>query len=264
MQNNQLNAQEIRDCLRAEYRQIPISIEQQVTSTNQTAKEQALNGAPHGSLWLAESQTAGRGRLGRSFFSPNQQGIYLSLLLRRQTEQQPLLLLTTLAAVAVRRAVAEVCGIATQIKWVNDIYLHDRKLAGILAEGVISPAGELTAVVLGIGLNFCGKQEEYPSELQNVLTTLYREAAPVSRNQLITAILNQLLLLAEQPALHTAALQEYRTHSWLLGQAITWQENDILYKGMALDIDAAGGLLVAKENGEQLTLRSGEVTVRKQ
>ncbi|MCE5197115.1 MAG: biotin--[acetyl-CoA-carboxylase] ligase [Negativicutes bacterium] len=264
MQDNQLNAAIIREHLRAEYRQIPISIAQQVASTNQTAREEARNGASHGSLWLAESQTAGRGRLGRSFFSPDRQGIYLSLLLRRQREQQPLLLLTTLAAVAVRRAVAEVCGIATQIKWVNDIYLRDRKLAGILAEGVIGPAGELTAVVLGIGLNFCGKQETYPPELQNVLTALYREAAPVSRNQLIAAIINQLLLLADQPALQAAALQEYRAHSWLLGQAITWQENGILYKGTALDIDAAGGLLVAKEDGEQTTLRSGEVTVRRQ
>jgi len=263
MKNKLLNAAEIREHLLSEYRLIPITVDQQVTSTNQTAKEQALFGAVHGSVWLAESQTAGRGRLGRSFFSPGQQGIYLSLLLRRRNEQQQLLL-TTLAAVAVRRAVSEVCGLETQIKWVNDLYLNDRKLCGILAEGVISLAGELSAVVLGIGLNFSGKQEEYPPELQNVITALYREAAPVSRNQLIAAILNQLLLLADQPSLHAAALQEYRAHSWLLGQAIAWQENDITCKGIALDIDPTGGLVIERENGEKIILRSGEVTVRKQ
>lgn len=264
MKNRLLNAEEIREHLLSEYRQIPITVDQQVASTNQTAKEQALFGAVHGSVWLAESQTAGRGRLGRSFFSPDQQGIYLSVLLRRRNERQQLLLLTTLAAVAVRRAVAEVCGLETQIKWVNDLYLNDRKLCGILAEGVISSVGELSAAVLGIGLNFSGKQEEYPPELQDVITALYREAAPISRNQLIAAILNQLLLLADQPSLHAAALQEYRAHSWLLGQAITWQENNMTCKGTALDIDPTGGLMIEKENGEQIILRSGEVTVLKQ
>lgn len=264
MKNRLLNAEEIREHLLVEFRQIPITVEQQVVSTNLTAKDQAKLGALHGSVWLAESQTAGRGRLGRSFFSPAQQGIYFSVLLRRQKEEQPLLLLTTLAAVAVRRAIAAVCCIDTKIKWVNDLYLNDRKLCGILTEGVISPAGELSAAVLGIGLNFSGKQEEYPPELQNSITALYREAAPVSRNALTAAILNQLLLLASQPSLHIAALQEYRENSWLLGEAIIWQENTIACKGTALDIDPTGGLIIERENGEQIILRSGEVTVRKQ
>ena len=132
-------------------------------STNQEAKRMALESAEQGSAVLAEEQSAGRGRLGRSFFSPRGNGLYMSVILRPKADVSNAVLITTAAAVGVCRAIDTVTGRHPQIKWVNDLYLNEKKICGILTEAVTNfETGVIESVVVGIGINFKGSQSTLP------------------------------------------------------------------------------------------------------
>lgn len=218
-------------------------------STNRVAKELARQGAVHGTVVTALRQTAGRGRLGRSFFSP-ESGIYLSVILRPQLPPADWTLVTPMAAVAVCRAVEELCGISPRIKWVNDLYLGDKKLCGILCEG----AGD--AVIVGIGLNYAMPPDGFPSDIP--ATALYPpEGGPVSKETLAEAMAKA--ILAAQPH---ECMSEYRRRNLVPGKTITVHPvSGTPYSAKALDIDRRGRLVVQAESGI-LTLDSGEVSIR--
>lgn len=218
-------------------------------STNRVAKELARQGAAHGMVVSALRQTAGRGRLGRSFFSP-EGGIYLSVILRPQLPPEERTLVTPMAAVAVCRAVEELCGISPRIKWVNDLYLGEKKLCGILCEG----AGD--AVIVGIGLNYTMPPEGFPSDIP--ATALYPpEGGPVSKEALAEAMVKA--VLAAQPQ---ECINEYRRRNLVPGKDITvYPVGGTPYSAKALDIDERGRLVVQTQDNI-LTLDSGEVSVR--
>ena len=138
-------------------------------STNRRLSELAAQGAPAGTVVIADSQTAGRGRLGRSFSSPPGRGIYLSYLARPQGGIEAAGELTARTAVAVRRAVSEVCAVAPGIKWVNDLVLGGRKICGILAE---TSGGTGGGIIVGIGINVCGAAADFPPELRQTVSTV--------------------------------------------------------------------------------------------
>jgi len=140
----------IRACLHTHTFGRDIRVEPCLPSTNTTAKELAAAGASEGTVVIARRQTAGRGRLGRSFSSP-EGGVYMSLILRPAADTDPGLV-TSCGAVAVARAIRRQCDLPVGIKWVNDLFIHGRKVCGILAEGVLDPTGGLTAIVLGLGI----------------------------------------------------------------------------------------------------------------
>lgn len=158
-----------------------------VPSTNQAAKLAAVSGdAGHGSLVAALEQTEGRGRRGRSFCSPREAGLYFSVVLHPGESLQESLLITTAAAVAVYKAVLEVCGISLGIKWVNDLFKDGKKVCGILTEAMTDfESGNIESAIVGIGLNlFPG--EEIPEELENIAGALYdteEEAGRADRNR---------------------------------------------------------------------------------
>ena len=168
-------------------------------STNQLAKQAAVSGeAGHGSFVIAQQQTAGRGRRGRSFYSPEDAGLYLSVVLEPKGETlQESLLLTTAAAVAVYKAVQKVCGISLDIKWVNDLYFHGRKVCGILTEAITDfESGNIEYAIVGIGLNLYCAAVGYPEELQGIAGALYPDetsASGIDRNLLTAEIVNFLL-----------------------------------------------------------------------
>lgn len=218
-------------------------------STNRVAKELARQGAVHGTVVTALRQTAGRGRLGRSFFSP-ESGIYLSVILRPQLPPADWTLVTPMAAVAVCRAVEELCGISPRIKWVNDLYQGDKKLCGILCEG----AGD--AVIVGIGLNYAMPPDGFPSDIP--ATALYPpEGGPVSKETLAEAMAKA--VLAAQPH---ECINEYRSRNLVPGREITvYPVSGVPYSAKALNIDDRGRLVVQAESGI-LTLDSGEVSIR--
>ena len=226
-----------------------------VDSTNTKVKEMALCGAAEGVTMIADAQTGGRGRLGRTFASPRG-GLYLSTLLRPTAPIDPGVV-TCCAAVAAARAVESLCAVTVDIKWVNDLFLHGRKVAGILAEGILSPQGHLAAIVLGVGINVEGT---LPVELDGVATTLAEHGAHLCREDLAAAFLNEweLIETASDP---TAVMEEYRRRNLVLGRQVTVMQGSVSYPATALAITDGGHLRVTTPDGER-ELVSGEVSLR--
>lgn len=231
-------------------------------STNQTAKEQALSGAGHGTVILANRQSAGRGRKGRAFFSPPG-GLYMSVVLKPDALPfDQVTCVTAFAAVAVCEALRETAGVSPGIKWVNDIQLDGKKVCGILTEAVTDfESGGLDWIVVGLGVNLGVRAEDFPPELQSIAASVDPEGSiPSLRNRLCAAILNRLLSgdVPDQPQM----LRRYRELLRTLGRPVTVIQGDTQYPATALDIDGAGHLLVEKADGTRAVLTSGEVSIR--
>ena len=222
-------------------------------STNLKVKEMAEHGASEGVTLIVERQTGGRGRLGRSFHSP-EGGLYLSTLLR-PTDPNPGHI-TCCAAVAAARAIESLCDAKIDIKWVNDLYLNGRKVAGILAEGVLSPDGSLAAVVLGIGINV--GEMTFPDELQSIATALGNEGFALTREDLAAAFLGALTDALTDPT----AMEEYRRRNLVLGRQVTVMRGGETYPATAESITDEGHLTVRTADGYTHTLFSGEVSLR--
>ena len=228
-------------------------------STNRVAKELAAEGAPEGTLVVAQKQSNGRGRLGRSFFSP-EGGIYMSMVLRPQIAAEKALLITTCGAVAVARAIEKLGGGEAGIKWVNDIFVNGKKVCGILAEAGLSGASEYPDyVVLGIGINV--KKQSVPEELKDIVGCL--EDIPrcrILKEELIAAVWEEFAGLYQ--TLSTAVyMEEYKRRSILLGREVTVLAADGDYRAVVTDIDKDGHLVIRRD-GKESFLSSGEVSVR--
>ena len=242
--------------------EVKIDIYDELESTNQTAKKEAMIGeAGHGSFVIARSQTAGRGRRGRGFYSPADAGLYMSVILKPQGTLHDSLLITTAAAVAVYRAVEQICGIQLDIKWVNDLFYHGRKVCGILTEAVTDfESGNIDFVVVGIGLNLYQDSDTLPTELQKIAGALYtdREAADTAdRNRLAAVIVNELRKETRDLKLSP----DYISHNMIPGHEITITDGKSSRKAFALEICQDGRLKVREENGEETVLAFGEVSV---
>lgn len=235
-----------------------------VDSTNQIAKKMALEGAPHASVILAEEQTDGRGRLGRSFYSPEGSGIYLSILLRPERTKETAILTTTAAAVAVCRALAKELKICAQIKWVNDIFIGKRKICGILTEAVSDfETGTIEALILGIGINVRENEKGFPGEIRNSAGTLAKSTglAHISRNRLAASVIDEVLSI-NQHLDPGNFLKEYKSKCFILGKNITVYRGAEQYKAKAIDIGEKGELIVKKQDGTFSVLNSGEISIR--
>ncbi len=238
----------------------PVHLYEKLESSNQTAKQLALAGAPHGTLVLTDQQSAGRGRLGRRFESPAGKGVYLSLILRADIPAADAQAVTVCAAVAVCRAVKKLCGLELSIKWVNDLYYHGKKVCGILTEaGADLESGRLEWLVVGIGLNLTAAPEDFPEELRRIAGSLFPGSpSPVSRVGLAGTIARELLALC--PAFD--CLDEYRSRCFVPGHWVTVCTGNETYAALALSIDDKGRLVVRRENGRTEALRHGEVSIR--
>lgn len=232
-----------------------------VESTNTYAKELAAAGEPEGTLVIAEHQTAGRGRRGRSFFSTEGTGITMSLVLRPELAPEKAALLTSMTAVAVARAIDAVSGLYSGIKWVNDIFLNGKKVCGILVDaGMNSADGRLSYAIVGIGINV--GRLKFPEELQGIATTVSNECGrEISREELVAAVLNEMERL--YPTFAAGGfLKESRERSILLGREI--RVLDPVHgdeTARAVEIDGQGQLVV-EIDGRLRTLNSGEVSIR--
>lgn len=264
-----LSVEGIRLGLKAEYRHREICVCKCVDSTNQEIKRRALDGAEEGLVVIAEEQTAGRGRKGRGFFSPPGTGIYMSVLFCPTAEQsEDVVLVTTAASVAVCRAIREVLQEEAQIKWVNDVYFHGKKICGILTEAVSDiESGRIATVVVGIGINYRFPENGVPQELENIVGAVCDDSHLVPRNTLVAAVLNELYdLYGSLP--DKAYMEDYRRWSNVLGREIRFsasaggEPGDAWEYGTAVDIDEDGGLMVRLQNGEKRVLRTGEITLR--
>ena len=238
----------------------PVYVYDTLESSNRTAKLLALDGAPHGTLVLTAHQSAGRGRLGRTFESPAGKGVYCSVLLRPNVPAASAQTATISAAVAVCRAVHDLCGLELAIKWVNDVYYQGKKVCGILTEaGTDLESGRLEWLVVGIGLNLTATPADWPPELARKAGSLYPGGpSPVSRAALAGAIARELLALC--PGFD--CLDEYRARCFVPGHWVTVCAEAETYAARAIAIDDEGRLVVERENGRREALRCGEVTTR--
>lgn len=238
----------------------PLNVVEETDSTNILAKQWAIQGAPHGSMVLANNQTKGKGRRGRSFASPPG-GMYLSIVLRPGPAHANPVLVTAAAAVAACRAVQNLCGLQLQIKWVNDLFYGNKKCCGILCEaGTNMETGTMDYVVVGIGINHRTKQQDFPPELQEIAASLYPDGeALVPRAQLAAGVHTQLMQLFDVLDEKTF-LPEYRQRSLVLGRDVTVLATPP-YTAKAIAIDDDAHLVVQLQNGGQTTLAAGEISV---
>ena len=238
----------------------------ELDSTNNYLKTQTA--APDGTAAVADSQTAGRGRMDRSFQSPKGQGIYLSVLLRPRLSPDRLPPVTALAGVAVCAAVERVCGVRPGLKWPNDPVLNGKKLCGILTEmSLEAETGRVQSLVLGIGVNVGQGPEDFSPEVREMATSLLQALGqPVSRPRLTAALLEELdrayaALLAGDLSAYLAA---YRRDCVNLGKTVQL----IPFGGgeretaQAVDVDGEFSLVIRGSGGRERTVRSGEVSVR--
>lgn len=228
---------------------------QQVDSTNTQAKRLIDGGEREAFLVAADSQTAGRGRQGKSFYSPAGTGIYISLAVHPNVRLQNAVTATTAAAVAVCRAIEKLTDAKPQIKWVNDVYCNNRKVCGILTEAITDfELGIVTSIVVGIGINI--NTASFPDNVENAGAL----NAGVKRARLIAAVADELLdIIFEE---HSNFIDYYRSRSMILGKSINYIEKGRITPAVAVAIDETGGLVVRNANGEQKTLRSGEISIR--
>ncbi len=233
--------------------------EHTLTSTNLILKDMAKQGAPHGSLCLCECQTAGRGRLDRSWSSPEGQGVWLSVLLRPRLKPEQAPLITFACALAMARAVRRVTGLSAQIKWPNDLVLNGRKLCGILLEMGFDASG--LYVVAGTGLNV--RRGAYPQELHDRAIAIEECAETPNRGGIIAAYLEELEIAVdalEQDGFAGIAA-DYRATSVTLGSQVQVIGAEV-FAGMAQDIGEDGSLLVQREDGTLQRVLAGDVSVR--
>lgn len=233
-----------------------------IDSTNTQAKVLAKEGAPHGTVLIADSQSAGRGRMGRQFDSQKSAGIYLSVILRPGCPPDKLMHLTCAAGIAMCDAVERITGIRPGIKWINDLVYENCKLGGILTELSVDTATGLTEyAVIGIGIN-CNRAA-FPPELRGIATSLSAvTGTAVDRAALTGAMIDALYNMDRQLGEKEAIMERYRADCINLGKAVKIHKADGILSGKAIDLDADGGLIVTLDDGSTLTVSAGEVSVR--
>ena len=226
-----------------------------IDSTNTQMKKSAINGGKNHSVIVSEEQSAGRGRFGRSFYSPAQKGVYMSVLLKTGDSLQNATMITIKTAVAVRRAIAKLYDIEVAIKWVNDLYYRGKKVCGILSEAISDfESGMIEAIIIGIGINV--STDNFPLEIASIATSLGLQEA--NRNQFIAEILNQLFAIIDED--FKLVLNEYRMASCVLHKQITFNQKGEQFTGLVREINDLGNLVVSS-NGAEMVLTAGEVSI---
>ena len=223
-----------------------------IDSTNSEARRKIGEGVALPAVFVAEKQTDGRGRRGRSFFSEG--GLYMSIAI--DTSKKDTVILTTAAAVAVAEAIEETIGMTVGIKWVNDLYFDGKKVCGILCEAVTDKeSGKISSVIIGIGINL--NVTEFPEALEGIAGGIASDG--ISRKKLAEAITERIVTVLGDPS---DIIERYKKRSIVLGRDISYEKNGNIYLAKALDIDPSGGLIVQNEDGTRALLNSGEITLR--
>lgn len=236
---------------------VEVRILPEVSSTNYYIKAEAeVN--KEGLVVIARRQSAGRGRLGRQFASPPYTGLYMSLLLKPKMKAEQAVRITTMAAVAVCRAIESCTDKQAQIKWVNDVFVDGRKVCGILTEASVNfENGEMAYAVLGIGVNLYEPADGFAEEIKDVAGAVFQPNSGPHADRFACELLRQFFLLYNGGEY----IEEYRQRSFLMGKQVTYTLQGKEKKGLVIGLDDACGLIVRTENGQEV-LRSGEVSVR--
>ena len=248
-----------------ERKDLDLRVYRSITSTNTVLKTMAEEGAKEGLCLVAGEQTAGKGRRGRSFYSPANSGIYLSILLRPALQAVDATSITACAAVAVAEAIESLAAVNAEIKWVNDIYVDGRKVCGILTEASLDcESGQVNYLIVGIGINTRVPADDFPEELKNIAGSAFGDRPiPQLRCRLAAGVLDRLTGYYAN-LMDKVWFDEYRRRSMVLGKEI-----NILAAGRepepatALDLAPDFALIVRTGSGELRRLNSGEVSIRR-
>lgn len=234
---------------------LTIRYKPETKSTQTDAKEGIEAGIQGNTLYLSTCQTAGRGRFQRPYYSPSQGGIYMSLHIQPNLPYEKLPSYTLLVAAAVYKAIKNLTMIEVDIKWVNDIYFKNKKIAGILTEAMTSvETGLVTDVIIGLGINF--SIADFPDDLKEKAGSLFTAPAPISRNELISEIWNCFYNTDSDELLYI-----YKERSIVLGKEVAFQLDGKLKKGLAKEISESGQLQVEFEDKHTIWLNSGEISL---
>ncbi len=226
-----------------------------VDSTNTYCKKLAADGAENGTAVIAEQQTAGRGRRGNSFYSPDKKGIYMSIIFRRSQFKENPDLFTICAGCSVCSAIESLTDKKPLIKWVNDVYLNEKKICGILSEATLDiESGTVDSVVVGIGINLT--TDDFPEDIRVKAGSL---GTPIARNRIAAEVIAQLYRCLERS--REENLEDYKAHSLVLGREVHFIKNNEQRSGKAIDIDEKGQLIVITDKGREV-LNSGEISVK--
>ena len=233
-----------------------------IDSTNTQAKMYAESGDGERAVFIASEQTAGRGRLGRSFISEAGKGLYLSILLSGGFEPDFAVSLTTYMAVVASRVLEDVAGMSPRIKWVNDLYSGGKKLAGILTEGKGKDEGVLSYAVIGIGINLL--KQDFPEDVKNIATTVEDECGRVVDVNLLTARITKEFFDGLDRVGTKELAEEYRSRCFLIGCDVTVIKPTESYPATVKDINDKCELIITLDDGTEEILSTGEVSVRLQ
>ena len=225
-------------------------------STNAFLKEEAKKGAPNYYTVIADRQTSGRGRMGRSFHSDNG-GLYMSFLIRN-VDDVDVTRITAAAGVSVVEAIKKKYGVSCGIKWVNDLIYNGKKVCGILAEGVISENGKIDGVVVGIGVNIAPPKDGFNEEIKDIAGAISDHYSETERNDLAKAIIEYFDKNITLPDL----IDKYRALSTVIGKDVRLITPNGSYDARAIGIDDEFGLTVITDDQKEKTLRSGEISIR--
>ncbi len=258
-----LSPQGIQKYLNPECHNMELCVLQTVKSTNTLVYEKAVGGHAEGYAVFSNGQTEGRGRCGRSFYSPDKTGIYMSLLLRPVGySAKQAVRITTMAAVAMCEAIEAVSGRRAQIKWVNDIYMDGRKVCGILTDASFSmESGLLEYAVLGAGINVYRPSGGFPDDIRDIAGTVFDDMQCDVKNRLAAEFLNRFM------AYYTGEnqceyIERYRERCFVIGRHITVNYGEKSRDAFALGIDDACRLLVRYDDGTEEYLLSGDISIR--
>lgn len=262
-----LSEYEIRRYLNSDIIGKKIVVHESIDSTNRAAKELAEQGAPEGTVIIANEQTSGKGRFSRSFFSPPDKGIWMTVILRPLVEPSKATIFTVIAALAVNNAVQKLYGSRLQIKWTNDLLFNYKKVSGILTEmNIEAETNTVQYVVIGIGINVSTKKEDFPKELKDNATSLLQATKKAQkRAKLAATILNELEALYKDSFYlknKSLLLALYRNDLCMLGKEVRLIQGNSQSIVTAVDIDKNGALIVRKGDKSIATVNSGEVSLK--
>ena len=254
---NKITAGAIKKGLKSEW---SFEILPETDSTNNYAKELAISGKRNRTVVITEKQNGGKGRLGRPFYSPEGNGLYMSVLCRPEINVDCAPLITSFTAVAVAKAIEKLSGQDVNIKWVNDVYMNGKKICGLRTDaGFDFEGGTVDYAVIGIGINVLGT--DFPEELINIATSIEKETGlKISRNDLAAEVLNNLENMSCEIK-NKKYLDTYRKKSNVIGKRIKVTYGSQVFYAEALDINENAALIVKTEDGIK-TLNSGEVSIK--
>ena len=259
---NTISESSIKSYMHMYAKEISIRTFEKTESTNTLAREFAERGHGQFTAIVAEEQTKGRGRLGRSFYSPAGSGIYMSLILRPTLQVEKALYITTAAAAASAEAIESVCGLKTEIKWVNDVLCEGKKVCGILTEGAFDQNGRLSYAILGIGVNVFPPKEGFPEEISGVASHLIDEPLYELRSRLAAEILERFIFyyssIESKPF-----MKSYKKRLCWIGERVDVISGDTRTPATVIGLGDNLELEVAFDDGRRKMLSSGEVSIRR-